>query len=90
MGGVIGGVFGLCIIVGIVVYMMRKKKQRKQHNIAGVYESDGAEVKPYYMQEPQELGEGMILYKRNAVEVEQPPVELAGSEMGHDDRKAMR
>ena len=37
----------------------------------------------------QELGPGAVAYKHNPVEIEQPPVELAGMEMRRDEGKTL-
>lgn len=38
----------------------------------------------------QELGPGTVAYKNHAVEVEQPPVELAAHDMRRDHEQGLR
>lgn len=63
---------------------MRRNKRARESRGA-VYESGGSQVVYHDRREPQELGGDMITYKQDAVEIEQPPVELAGREMGLND-----
>ncbi|KAI8938900.1 hypothetical protein NX059_004757 [Plenodomus lindquistii] len=77
-GSVVGGVVGLGIIIAIILFVVLKKKKKAKELAAAPHESGGAEVLPQYHQMPHEIGRGSMIYKNNAVEIEQPPIELGG------------
>ncbi|KAH9861792.1 hypothetical protein J1614_011545 [Plenodomus biglobosus] len=75
-GGVIGGVTVLGLIIAVIVVVLKKKKAKRLARMP--QESGGTAVWPRYGQAPHEIGRGSLMYKNNAVEVQQPPVELGG------------
>ncbi|KAF2853818.1 hypothetical protein T440DRAFT_515304 [Plenodomus tracheiphilus IPT5] len=76
-GAVIGGVAGLGIIVAIIVIVViRRKKAKRLAKLP--QESGGTDAQLRYRQAPHEIGRGSVMYKNNAVEIEQPPIELGG------------
>lgn len=79
VGGVLGGLLGLCIILGLVLFLLRKKR-RAQQDSGHSGESSMVYGHQPHAYAPQELPTSVV-YKCKAVEVEQPPAELAGSEM---------
>lgn len=76
VGGVVGGVVALGIIICIVVMcIVRKRRARKNVDVAEVHGRGRAEL------EPQELYTGRVKYECAAVEIERSPAELDGAEM---------
>lgn len=86
VGGVVGGVIVLVVLVCGLGWVLFKKRQARRDARVGEMQGAGRVELPYGYA-PQELGTGMVVYKQHAaVEVEQPPVELAGMEL-RDDRE---
>ncbi|KAJ4992278.1 hypothetical protein SVAN01_02297 [Stagonosporopsis vannaccii] len=78
VGGVVGGVLGLALIAGFVFWILRRRQfeqaaAAQQNNMVPRGELQG------YQQ--CELGTDKVTYKKEAVEVEVPPVELGGQEV---------
>lgn len=85
-GAAIGGVVGLGIILGLIAFFVLRRRKQARNNSAA---TDNVGVVPIEIQGKNlhEMGPGAVAYKREAVEVEHPPVELEGVEMRRDDRK---
>ncbi|CAI9629692.1 unnamed protein product [Alternaria burnsii] len=93
VGAAVGGGISLGIIIGLAVFFFMKKR-----NSARLQEARGfaelTSVTPVtpvevHAKHIQELGPGAVAYKHNPVEIEQPPVELAGLEMRRDEGKRL-
>jgi hypothetical protein len=87
-GIAVGGGLALALITGLAVfYIMRRRNAARSQQTPGYTEP--ASVTPYevHAKHIQELGPGAVAYKHTAVEIEQPPVELASTEMGRNERK---
>jgi hypothetical protein len=87
-GIAVGGGLALGLIVGLAVfYFMRRRNAARSQQTPGYTEP--ASVTPYevHAKHIQELGPGAVAYKHTAVEIEQPPVELASTEMGRNEIK---
>lgn len=78
-GGVIGGVVGLALILGAIFWIVRKKRAEKQ--VLPVQESGIEQWSELQGRQQNEIGAGKVVYRREAVEVEAPPVELSGEEI---------
>ncbi|CAG5185447.1 uncharacterized protein ALTATR162_LOCUS11307 [Alternaria atra] len=90
VGAAVGGGIALGIIIGLVVFYVMKKRNsgRSRENLSS---AELANVTPVevHAKHIQELGPGAVAYKHSPVEVEQPPVELAGVEMRRDEGKGL-
>lgn len=93
VGGVLGGLAGGALILGLALWVLaRKKRARKARDAAAAEQSgDYAEVEasPYRSEmdgtyQRHEMEQGKVVYKHQAAEVAQPPVELSGYEVGRD------
>ncbi|KAF1930196.1 uncharacterized protein M421DRAFT_24793, partial [Didymella exigua CBS 183.55] len=90
VGAVLGGLAGGALILGLALWLLaRKKRARKARDAAAAEHSrDDAEiaVSPYRSEmdgtyQRHEMAQGKIVYKQDAAEVAQPPVELGGYEV---------
>lgn len=90
VGAAVGGGIALGIIIGLVVFYVMKKRNsgRSRENLSS---AELANVTPVevHAKHIQELGPGAVAYKHSPVEVEQPPVELAGVEMRRNEGKGL-
>ena len=93
VGAAVGGGIALGIIVGLAVFFfMKKRNSARLQGARGFAELTGVTtVTPVevHAKHIQELGPGAVAYKYNPVEIEQPPVELAGMEMRRDEGKTL-
>ncbi|KAB2103987.1 hypothetical protein AG0111_0g7750 [Alternaria gaisen] len=93
VGAAVGGGIALGIIVGLAVFFfMKKRNSARLQGARGFAELTGVTtVTPVevHAKHIQELGPGAVAYKHNPVEIEQPPVELAGMEMRRDEGKRL-
>jgi hypothetical protein len=81
-GAAVGGGIGLGIIIGLVVfYVMKKRNSANSRATPGSVELANVTPVEVHAKHIQELGPGAVAYKHSPVEIEQPPVELAGTEM---------
>lgn len=85
-GAVIGGVIGLAIILGLILFfVIKRRRSRRTLEIPSTFgESSTGPAEMHGGGYVQELGPGTMAYKSHAVEVEQPPVELAAHDMRRD------
>ena len=87
VGGGVGGVIGLALILGVVFWIVRKKRQERQtgaiqdSSTEQWNELQGQQQNELQGRQQNEIGSGKVMYRREAVEVEVPPVELSGVEM---------
>ncbi|KAJ8111915.1 hypothetical protein OPT61_g5604 [Boeremia exigua] len=79
VGGVVGGILGLALIIGVVFWATRR--QRFEQQAAAIQQSSVIQHSELQDYQHSELGVGKVLYKRQAVEVEVPPVEIGGQEV---------
>ncbi|EFQ87841.1 hypothetical protein PTT_16493 [Pyrenophora teres f. teres 0-1] len=90
-GAAIGGVAGLSLILGLILFfVMKRRKSKRIQETPGTVEwmnNEPAEVHGGHM---QEIGPGTVAYKHHAYEVEQPPIELAANETGRDHEQGLR
>lgn len=84
VGGVVGGVLGLALIAGIAAWILIKKRRARRN--AEVGDTRPSEMYAGMYQERHEMSDGPVVYKSHAVEVVQPPVELAGDDARPDTR----
>jgi hypothetical protein len=93
VGAAVGGGIALGIIVGLAVFFfMKKRNSARLQGARGFAELTGVTtVTPVevHAKHIQELGPGAVAYKHHPVEIEQPPVELAGMEMRRDEGKTL-
>ncbi len=86
IGGVVGGVLGLAVIIGTVFWATRR--YRFKHQVASIQQSNMSQYNELQAYQHNELGAGKVTYKREAVEVEVPPVELGGYEVQNSIKPA--
>lgn len=79
VGGVVGGVLGLAFIVGIIFWTARKT--RFEQAAAAAQQSSMVQYGELQGFQQCELGTNKVMYRKDAVEVEVPPVELGGQEV---------
>ena len=83
-GGVVGGLVGLALILGGAFWIV--KKNRTQQQAAPVQENRTEHWSELQGREQNEIGAGKVVYRREAVEVEAPPVELGGEEIRRSEK----
>jgi hypothetical protein len=100
VGGIVGGLAGLAVILGIALWVLARKKRARKQAAAEGQTGMLAEVEsnPYRGEmeatyHRHEMEERSVVYKHQAAEVAQPPVELGGHELerhdagGHEARR---
>jgi hypothetical protein len=88
---VVGGVAGLGLVIGVILLYIRRR--RRTERVLEAQPSTPGVVIPYEVHgdNRQELPSGTGFYKNHAaVEIEQPPAELAGSDMRQVDGRQWR
>ncbi|KAL1794321.1 hypothetical protein ACET3X_007742 [Alternaria dauci] len=90
VGAAVGGGIALGIIIGLAVFLvMRKRNSARLQEARGSTELTSVTPVEVHAKHLQELGTGAVAYKHHPVEIEQPPVELAGMEMRRDEGKRL-
>jgi LPXTG-motif cell wall-anchored protein len=86
VGAVVGGVAGLGLVIGAVLYYIRRRRRTEEMHEAQLGPPDLLMRYEVHGDNRQELPSGTGFYKNHAaVEIEQPPTELPGSDMRQVD-----
>jgi len=82
----------LAIILGLILFFVikRRRSRRTQEVPSTIGELSTRPAEMHGGGPVQELGPGTVTYKNHAVEVEQPPVELAAYDIRRDHEQGLR